>query len=139
MTHQRVRLLYSAAMEPVLPPFSVSPAAIGKIESLGGRTRVDLAEGGCSGSTYVFSTDGPEGTDSVYGCPGAELIVSAAAHAVLAGATLDYSDRTNPPRFRVIRNPNTLLRCPCNRSFGHQWPGRGQPDCRAPSVMSWDE
>ncbi len=126
-------------MDLVLPPFKVTPAAITKIEQLGGRTRLDLEVGGCSGHTYVFSISHALGSDLVYGCPGAELIVSASAHAVLTGATVDYSDRIKPPRFRVINNANTALRCPCNRSFGQEWPGKRQPTCRARTKMPWDE
>ena len=125
-------------MDPVLPPFTVTRAAIGKIEQLGGRTRIDLEAGGCSGNTYFFTTDQALESDAVYGCVGAKLIVSATVQPILEGATLDYSDRITPPRFRVINNPNTPLRCPCNRSFGRQWPGKGQPGCRARTAMPWD-
>ncbi len=124
--------------ETTLPPFAVTAAAIRQLEHLGGSARVDIEDGGCCGRTYVFTREPAGQGDARYGCPGAELYVSAAAGAVLAGATLDYSDRIKPPRFRVIRNPNTPERCPCNRSFGHAWPGRGQPGCRSRCSMPWD-
>lgn len=123
--------------ETIYPPFAVTAAAIRQLADLGS-ARVDVQAGGCCGRTYVFTLDPVEDGDARYGCPGAELVVSAAAGAVLAGATLDYSDRIKPPRFRVIRNPNTPERCPCNRSFGRAWPGTGQPECRSRCSMPWD-
>lgn len=123
----------------LLPPFDVTRSAIDQIEQLGGTVRVDVAAGGCCGSTYLFSTDRAADSDQNFGCPGAWLAVSIDALAVLRGAQLDYSARVKPARFRVLRNPNTMQRCPCNRSFGRDWPGRGQPDCRAACRMPWDE
>jgi Fe-S cluster assembly iron-binding protein IscA len=82
-------------MDLMLPPFKVTPAAIGKIEQLGGRTRLDLETGGCSGNTYVFSTDRALDSDAVYGCPGAELIVSATAHPVLMGPPWTTAKESN--------------------------------------------
>jgi Fe-S cluster assembly iron-binding protein IscA len=75
----------------------------------------------------------------VFGCPGAVLAVSPDALDVMTAARLDYNAKIKPPRFRVLRNPNTPDRCHCNRSFGCEWPGRGQPGCRAKCVMSWGE
>jgi hypothetical protein len=49
-----------------------------------------------------------------------------------------YGARLKPPRFRVLVNPNTPLRCPCRRSFGVEWPGREQPDCQSYVPMPWD-
>ena len=125
-------------METILPPFGVTPAAIDQIEAVGGTVRVDVADGGCCGLTYVFTADQPAASDHRFGCPGTVLGVSESALPVLTGARLDYSPRVKPARFRVIGNPNTPQRCPCNRSFGQQWPGRGQPDCRAAAPMPWD-
>ena len=121
-----------------LPPFSVTRPAIDTIEAVGGTVRVDLEPGGCSGHAYSWTLGPPRDDDAVYGCEGAWLVVSAAAGAVLRGATVDYNARIKPPRFRVLRNPNTAERCPCNRSFGEPWPGRGSPDCRADRPMPWD-
>ena len=91
--------------------------------------RIDIEEGGCCGSTWVFSQAEPASSDQVCGCPGALLAVSAAALALLAEARLDYGAKLKPPRYRVLGTPGE--RCPCRRSFGHPWPGPGQPDCRA--------
>ena len=124
--------------ETVFPPFTVTPAAIRQIEAMGGLARVEVREGGCCGNTYAFSQSAGIESDTRYGCPGAELFVSEAACAVLTGATLDYSAAIKPARFRVLSNPNTPKRCPCNRSFGRDWPGKGQPGCAARSPMPWD-
>jgi iron-sulfur cluster assembly accessory protein len=125
-------------METTFPPFAVTPAAVRQIEAVGGSVRVDVETGGCCGSTYVFRAEPADGADHAFGCPGAVLAVSPLALPLLTGARLDYSGRVTPPRFRVTGNPNTPERCPCNRSFGREWPGRGQPDCRAAAPMPWD-
>lgn len=124
--------------ELVLPPFEVSRAAIDQIEVVGGAVRLTLEVGGCCGLTYSFLDAKGEASDERFGCVGAELYVPPGAIAVLRGAQLDFSGRIRPPRFRVLGNPNTPDRCPCNRSFGTQWPGRGHPGCRAKTPMPWD-
>ncbi|GAB3537081.1 iron-sulfur cluster assembly accessory protein [Arthrobacter tecti] len=121
----------------VFPPFTVTAAAVEQVVHLGGRVRIDLEPGGCCGTTYVITRDPSDPTDARYGCPGVELFVSESALAVLTGATVDYSGRIKPRRFRVLRNPNTPRRCRCNRSFGRDWPGKGQPECRAKCPMPW--
>ena len=125
----------------VLPPFRVTAAAIDEIEALGGAIRVDVHPGGCSGYTYVYSLACGESapTDQRFGCPGAWLDVSEKAAAVLSGATLDYGRGLKPPRFRVLRNPNTPEVCACRRSFGEPWPGPKQPNCASYLPMPWDD
>ncbi len=124
--------------ETVFPPFRVSEAAIGQIEAVGGSVRIDIAAGGCCGRKYVFTADAAVAGDHIFGCPGATLVLSPVALATLTGAKLDYGAALKPPRFRITGNPNTAERCPCNRSFGSQWPGRGQPDCQSELPMPWD-
>ena len=73
----------------------------------------------------------------LYGISGAELGVSDRAARLLPSATLDYSARIKPPRFRSIGIPDTPRRCPRNHSFGTQWPGGEtgrlpDPACHAP-------
>lgn len=122
----------------VFPSFVVTHEAIDKIVDLGGAVRVWLDGRGCCELSYEFAdSKGVEG-DAAFGCPGAELFVSQPALEVLTGATLDYTDRHTPRRFRVLRNPNTAQRCPCNRSFGGEWPGR-EPDCSSRRPMRWDQ
>jgi iron-sulfur cluster assembly accessory protein len=122
-----------------LPPFRVTQAAIDELDRAGGCVRLDLEVGGCCGTAYRFTASAPLAADAVFGCHGAQLAVSPAALEVVAGATLDYGARLNPARYRVIRNPNTPVRCPCNRSFGSTWPGHRLPACRANCPMPWDE
>lgn len=124
--------------EDLHPPFTVTRAAIEQLSSAGGSVRVDLAPTGCCGRAYTWSADPPQAGDRVFGCPGALLAVSPAAGDVLTGARVDYGASLKPPRFRVVANPNTPLRCPCNRSFGRAWPGRGQPSCQATAPMPWN-
>lgn len=128
----------------VLPPFTVTRAAIDAIEALGGAVRIDVESGGCCGTSYSFErvdgeVEGAAAGGERYGCPGAWLIVSPAAAEVLPGATLDYGARLKPPRFRVPRNPNVADACPCRRSFGGPWPGPRQPTCRSYEPMPWDD
>lgn len=127
----------------MLPPFTVTSAAISQIASLGGAVVVDIEEGGCCGLAYTYKVINPDITVGTaterYGCPGAWLLVSTRAQDLLPGATLDYSDRIGPPRFRVIRNPNTPDVCACRRSFGKPWPGPGQTACCSYRPMPWDD
>ena len=127
----------------VFPPFTVTDAAVSQIETLGGRVLIDLEAGGCCGTAFAFSalTEAMEQPSHAqeYGCPGAWLIVSKAAGEIMTGAVLDYSDRLKPPRFRVLRNPNTPDICPCKRSFGAAWQGPGSPRCRSYLPMPWDD
>lgn len=128
--------------EAVFPPFAVTPAAVEQIEALGGAVLIDVEAGGCCGSTYAFRVvEDPDAAvveSDRYGCPGAWLFVGTGVREVMPGATLDYSSRLKPPRFRVLRNPNTDDVCACRRSFGSPWPGPGQPGCRSYSPMPWD-
>jgi iron-sulfur cluster assembly accessory protein len=118
------------------PPFEVTPAAVNELARQG-CVRLLLVASGCCGTAYAFSAESPGADDDVYGCDGARLAVSPAALAVLAGARLDYGAGLSPPRFRVLANPNTPVRCPCNRSFGEPWPGRRMPSCQSREPMPW--
>ncbi len=86
-----------------LPPFTVTPAAVRQLETVGGTVRVDLAPTGCCGLTYTWTTDPPATDDEVFGCTGAALAVSAAAAQALTGAHVDDGARLHPPRFRHER------------------------------------
>lgn len=118
------------------PPFAVTRAAIDQITSVGGTVRIDVEEGGCCGQTWTFDRGEPSPSDELFGCPGAILAVSETALGLLRQARLDYGAALKPPRYRVLSAPGEG--CPCRRSFGMPWPGRGQRDCRAATPMPWD-
>ena len=44
----------------VLPPFQVSHSAVQAIQDLGGAVRIDIEDGGCCGTTYVFELVDPQ-------------------------------------------------------------------------------
>lgn len=123
-------------------PFTVTPSAVSEIASLGGILYVSLEGGGCCGRFYAFSTqapcDLPRADKAAFSFDGVQIVLSHEALEVLHSATIDFSSRIRPPRFRVLRNPNTPDTCPCRRSFGAPWPGRGQATCRSYSPMPWD-
>lgn len=128
--------------ETTFPPFTVTRSAVEAIEAFGGAVRIDVIPGGCSGTTYGFQLAPDEVDDDAtlrYGCPGAWLLVTERASAVMEGATLDYGATLKPPRFRVTCNPNVEEVCACRRSFGEPWPGPGQPECRSYLPMPWDK
>lgn len=104
----------------------LTPQAVAKVRELGG-VRLSLESGGCCGTCYRFRRQGPmEGDTVVDG-----LALSPEAAAAVRGAVIDYGAALKPPRFRVLRNPNTPLKCPCSRSFGSPWPGRCTAACEA--------
>ncbi|MGD8150681.1 HesB/IscA family protein [Ornithinimicrobium sp. Y1694] len=134
------------AEQTTFPPFEVTQEAIQALVDLGGAVRLDIEPGGCCGTTYTYALADPDVDPNVdpahgehrYGCPGAWLLVTQRAAAVLTGARLDYGAKLKPPRFRVTRNPNTPEVCACRRSFGQPWPGPNQPTCRSYEPMPWD-
>ena len=128
-----------------LPAFRVTKTAVDQIEALGGAVRISIVRGGCCGYVFCFTAsdtaDVPgalEDSHSRYGCEGAWLYVSRDADELLESALLDYSPRIRPPRFRVLKNPNTQDVFPCKRSFGALWPGAGHEDCVSYLPMPWD-
>jgi iron-sulfur cluster assembly accessory protein len=114
----------------------LSPAAVNEIQRLG-TLRLDLAEGGCCGTYYHFSRERRRPGDLVTSVGAAELSLSPQAAPVVAGSVLDFGSTLKPPRFRLLRNPNAPLRCPCGRSFGQPYPGRPTARCQAYWPMPW--
>lgn len=125
-------------MENCAVPLVLTAAARQKITDLGGALRVFLEDGGCCGTAYAFGAELPHPGDHVWTDGALTLACPAAARPLLGGAKLDYGARLKPPRFRVLANPNTPLRCACNRSFGRPFPGKVTPQCRAYRPMPWD-
>ena len=113
----------------------LTPAAIAKIKSLPGPLRIALRSGGCCGSYCHFEVAPAQPGDLPLTTGGVTFYLAPGAAQVLQGARLDWGESLKPPRFRVLRNPNTPQKCPCGRSFGRSWPGRCQPGCQAYEPM----
>jgi iron-sulfur cluster assembly accessory protein len=116
----------------------LTPAAIAKIKSLPGPLRIALRPGGCCGTYYHFEIALPKPGDLSFGMGEVTIHLKPDAAEALQGACLDWGPTLKPPRFRVLRNPNTPHKCPCGRSFGRPWPGRCQPACQAYVPMPLD-
>ncbi|MFZ5818040.1 MAG: HesB/IscA family protein [Bacillota bacterium] len=101
--------------------------------------RIELLPGGCCGTYYHFTVDQPRPTDLLIRESDACLLLVPAVYALVRGSRLDYDPHLKPPRFRLLRNPNTPERCACGRSFGQPYPGRATPQCQAYRPMDWDE
>ncbi|MDB4894354.1 MAG: HesB/YadR/YfhF family protein, partial [Firmicutes bacterium] len=102
----------------------------------GAALRIELRPGGCCGTYYQFTLSPPHPGDVP---AGASVYLQPEAAAILTGATLDYGARLKPPRFRVLRSPNTPEKCPCGRSFGAPFPGRPTLHCQAYRPIYWDQ
>lgn len=101
--------------------------------------RIELHAGGCCGTCYRFAVGLAAPGDTVLQVGPARIILPPDSLAILYGARLDYGAQLKPPRFRILRNQNTPVRCPCGRSFGHPFPGKCTPWCEAYRPMPWDE
>jgi Fe-S cluster assembly iron-binding protein IscA len=108
----------------------LTSAAMTEIERLG-QVRFDLGTGGCCGIYYRFAVEEGRPGDVIVRVGMGVLSLSPEAAVVVAGSLLDWGANLKPPRFRVLRNSNTPVRCPCGRSFGLPYPGRPGPECRA--------
>lgn len=101
--------------------------------------RIQLLPGGCSGTYYHFTISKVEENDIVFNFEqNIKVYLDSATSLLLQGSTIDYKQTLKPPRFRVLKNPNTPLKCPCGRSFGNPYPGKVTPDCKAYTRMVWD-
>lgn len=79
--------------------------------------RIGLAEGGCSGYSYVFSIDKVAKNDDVHFVAGDLKVIVAPAHMEhLRGAIVDYVETLQESGFKV-RNPNAQHTCGCGSSF----------------------
>ena len=100
--------------------------------------RIDIRSGGCCGTCYNYSLTHPKKEDLRLEVKGVVVALSVKAAPILHNAKLDYGARLKPPRFRILKNPNTPERCACNRSFGKPFPGKTTPYCQAYEPMPWD-
>lgn len=117
-------------------PLTLTPAARAEIRALGGKLGVFLAEGGCCGTAYRFTLERLADMLTLIEAD-LTLYLTPEALDMLRGAKLDYGAGLHPPRFRVLNNPNTPLRCGCNRSFGRPFPGKCTQQCQAYCPMPW--
>jgi iron-sulfur cluster assembly accessory protein len=101
--------------------------------------RIQLLPGGCCGTYYGFSIDEQQHDDLVEEHQGIHIFLTSAAAVILDGAKLDYGSRLKPPRFRILHNPNTPVKCPCRRSFGMPYSGKHSPYCKAYEPMPWHQ
>ena len=51
----------------LFPPFTVTRAAIEQLTVLGGAVRIDIEDGGCCGTTYVFNQVDPAAAEAAAG------------------------------------------------------------------------
>lgn len=65
-------------MTTTLPAFTVTPAAVAAIESLGGAIALSVGPGGCCGTTYLYEVVEEDASlrGRRYGCEGAYLFVT---------------------------------------------------------------
>jgi iron-sulfur cluster assembly accessory protein len=79
--------------------------------------RVAVRPGGCSGFSYEMFFDGEFASDDIVKTFGeTKVVVDAASHPMLNGATLDYKDALQGGGFS-IDNPNASRSCGCGNSF----------------------
>src|SRR5438477_6259404 len=102
---------------------SMSDHTARKLQSLitrkvrhGGRLRVKVVGGGCSGLTYKMDVDQPREGDKVFEHDGARLVVDRKSFLYLKGTELDYKEELMASGFN-LRNPNVKRTCGCGSSF----------------------
>jgi len=79
--------------------------------------RIGLAEGGCSGYSYVFSIDKKAKDDDVHILANDLKVIISPKHLEhFAGATVDYVETLQESGFKV-RNPKASHTCGCGSSF----------------------
>jgi iron-sulfur cluster assembly accessory protein len=86
-------------------------------EAEGGKLRVSVDGGGCSGFQYVFGIEpfgAPE--DIVIERDGAAVLIDPVSFELLSGSTIDFVDDLVGQSFRIT-NPNATSSCGCGTSF----------------------
>ena len=83
----------------------------------GGRLRIVVTGGGCSGFQYHFTLDeGPEEGDVEYGTGNARVVIDDISLRYLAGSTLRFVNSLEGSYF-TLDNPNATSSCGCGTSF----------------------
>lgn len=78
--------------------------------------RLGVERGGCAGMQYTMDVGTRQPGDSVFGDPGAGVIVDAGSLEFLNDCTLDYVDELTGSGFKII-NPRATRSCGCGTSF----------------------
>ena len=86
-------------------------------EAAGGKLRVSVDGGGCSGFQYVFGIE-PAGApdDIIIERDGAAVLIDPVSFDLLSGSTIDFVDDLVGQSFRIT-NPNATSSCGCGTSF----------------------
>jgi iron-sulfur cluster assembly protein/iron-sulfur cluster insertion protein len=82
----------------------------------GGRLRLFVENGGCSGMQYGMKFDEPGEGDSAFESEGVSIVVDPKSLEHLDGITVDFDDGLHGKGFE-IRNPNAQTTCGCGKSF----------------------
>ena len=100
----------------------VTQEAAGRINEImaaddGGRLRIVVTGGGCSGFQYHFRIDeGSEEGDVEYETHGARVVVDDISLKYLIGSTLRFIHNLEGSYF-ILDNPNATSSCGCGTSF----------------------
>ena len=82
----------------------------------GGRLRIFVETGGCSGLQYGMSFDEPKSDDAQFDSEGISLVIDPKSLGHLDGTTVDFDDGLHGKGFE-IKNPNAHTTCGCGKSF----------------------
>jgi iron-sulfur cluster assembly accessory protein len=82
----------------------------------GGRLRLFVENGGCSGMQYGMSFDEPKPEDASFESEGVAIVVDPKSLTHLDGTTVDFDDGLHGKGFE-IKNPNAHTTCGCGTSF----------------------
>jgi iron-sulfur cluster assembly accessory protein len=86
-------------------------------EAEGGKLRVSVDGGGCSGFQYVFGIEPAQKPDDMLiERDGASVLIDPVSFGLLSGSTIDFVDDLVGQSFRIT-NPNATSSCGCGTSF----------------------
>ena len=85
-------------------------------ETPGGRLRLFVETGGCSGMQYGMSFDESKADDASFESEGVAIVVDPKSLEHLDGTTVDFDDGLHGKGFE-IKNPNAHTTCGCGKSF----------------------
>jgi iron-sulfur cluster assembly protein/iron-sulfur cluster insertion protein len=102
----------------VLTPRAANQVRAMRAESAaaGGRLRLFVENGGCSGMQYGMSFDEPKADDNAFESEGVAVVIDPKSFEHLNGTTVDFDDGLHGKGFE-IKNPNAHTTCGCGKSF----------------------